>query len=1007
MAFERMQASRGRKLQRQRTQGPLRRTPPSNRRPPRCSPGAPASVSATPAAGSLSSLTGDASTSRSGRTLLEQLQAAAPEASSAPSRAVDPNLDDDEADGDSDVEGEEVGVFIAGLADRLAEADSPQVDEDDDGNFVTELAKLQVGDRVMYDRRKTNLPGIHKVPENFRPKMYSSTPKPGAKEKPGAKTKKSAVPNFEDVDNPGDWDQYCFKPVNIGGTYSHHKLPTGASVVPRNEAGHRVHNGFDVYYEGEYSRQGTDNLLPPINDSKSSLDADVLKKHGITPENRHDPLLIWDLLLPIVDPKNSGVPGDDRKPYYTEVSYWSGKYQWQKRFANNPYGHYALPVEHIEHVHWDGIILYDGCMGSSDGDIHSRYVQDTPQYSPVIADTMPFERFKQIKRCRKLCDEDKHPKRGEEGYDPAYKFDYLYECMTYNINRMTKRANVRQTVDEFTWAFGGKGPAGDQLINSYRNKKCGKGGQTVLCMDRDRVRCHAYVHRHNKHPLEPGITRQGSQELLLLTEQLERMVATEFDDLPDRQPSQTKYCEKKIFDINCPPAYTTDNFFYSDPLVERLGRKGWAWNSTIPLDRLPGESKYFHHVKLKGKGPLTAKITKWYEPVVFVKYHPEVPEAQGTPENPAGKAFWQHAVSMCSTSSCNWGGCNYFDQIFAFAVMKERGRGEHKFQWPVEMNHCRLNYLDGYGRVDVCDHYIRNCHLHLRSYKYWHAAMVQGYALAEAQGYDIYKELCEGTLEGFSKCTPRSFKDWRSRLATSLCNYHPSNGILNGDRKLREATILPMEYRAMSPTASSNKKKRKRAEIVSRAAYLEELGSQPKCKKKARFCDGDMFALGAHICSKLSLANPKNCAVCNQAVYTACGICKDSKGKEVALHYPNSRSNNCPLEGQCCVIYHSKYWFGLCHDDMPKRGYALKDWKKPTQAIIRANKKAIQQYDAGLDDIELDDDAIEVSTATGSADISENNGSTGTGSSRGGNTNNSIINGLKQEVPDGANAVRF
>jgi hypothetical protein len=61
------------------------------------------------------------------------------------------------------------------------------------------------------------------------------------------------------------------------------------------------------------------------------------------------------------------------------------------------------------------------------------------------------------------------------------------------------------------------------------------------------------------------------------------------------------------------------------------------------------------------------------------------------------------------------------------------------------------------------------------------------------------------------------------------------------------------------------------------------------------------------------------------------------------LHFPNNRSKS--SDGNCVVMFHDKYYFGLCAHDLPVRGWPKKDWKAPTQGVYNANKKAIQQYE--------------------------------------------------------------
>jgi Pyruvate/2-oxoacid:ferredoxin oxidoreductase delta subunit len=294
-------------------------------------------------------------------------------------------------------------------------------------------------------------------------------------------------------------------------------------------------------------------------------------------------------------------------------------------------------------------------------------------------------------------------------------------------------------------------------------------------------------------------------------------------------------------------------------------------------------------------------------------------------------------MSMMSTGATNIGGVNCFDEMFAYAMMRKRGRGEKVFLWPIEMNQAREHYLSTYNAVDRIDHRVRNLHLKLRSWKYWHSPMVHAMGLGVVTCYDMYLEVCEGKLDGFPKVKhPMSLKDFQSKLGLALLSYHPKNRILKGDEKLRQYTQVPKQHRP-----PETPRKRSHEDIVSKEAYLAEKNRQTK-GKKARFCpDGNCLIY--HMNYRTQLANPKNCGVCNKPCYTACGLCFGSDKKPLPLHFPNNRSKT--SDGNCVVMYHSKYYFGLCAKDLPVRGWARKDWKPPTQAVYNANKKAIDQYE--------------------------------------------------------------
>ena len=76
---------------------------------------------------------------------------------------------------------------------------------------------------------------------------------------------------------------------------------------------------------------------------------------------------------------------------------------------------------------------------------------------------MRLTRFGELKRSLKLCHNNSCPKRGQDGYDPASKFDLIWNVMTFNCNAITARAEENQTADESTWGRAGYGEAGSGI----------------------------------------------------------------------------------------------------------------------------------------------------------------------------------------------------------------------------------------------------------------------------------------------------------------------------------------------------------------------------------------------------------------------------------------------------------------------------------------------------------------------------------------------------------------
>jgi hypothetical protein len=101
-----------------------------------------------------------------------------------------------------------------------------------------------------------------------------------------------------------------------------------------------------------------------------------------------------------------------------------------------------------------------------------------------VADSINHSHWLQIKRTYKLCNNDVSPKRGEPRYNPAYKYDLLFDTLIYNINQTTKFAEWDQCGDETTWPHGGYGEAGSGLMGRIMGKPgVTKGGQIVIISD--------------------------------------------------------------------------------------------------------------------------------------------------------------------------------------------------------------------------------------------------------------------------------------------------------------------------------------------------------------------------------------------------------------------------------------------------------------------------------------------------------------------------------------------
>jgi hypothetical protein len=165
---------------------------------------------------------------------------------------------------------------------------------------------------------------------------------------------KAGEPSEEELDNPAGWSMYTFTPSN------HAKTKTGARVVPANTTGNRCHNGWEFHYRNwtgtafhqeTYSRTGAKfgDIKPALR--KGCLDANISRKHGLTPERMHsDPMFFYQLLFPFCAPSESDIADDHRMPYFSNVSVCTNMYAMWKG-AGSGYGHEFSPVGIQELVH--------------------------------------------------------------------------------------------------------------------------------------------------------------------------------------------------------------------------------------------------------------------------------------------------------------------------------------------------------------------------------------------------------------------------------------------------------------------------------------------------------------------------------------------------------------------------------------------------------------------------------------------------------------------------------
>ena len=102
------------------------------------------------------------------------------------------------------------------------------------------------------------------------------------------------------------------------------------------------------------------------------------------------------------------------------------------------YGHHIKRFQRHEMVHFDGAVIADG--GDTRGALYRMWQKMSDDFNHNVASAITHSRWLEIKRCLKLCDNKVAPKRNQEGYNPAYKYERIWDTFVHNTNAVTEFA---------------------------------------------------------------------------------------------------------------------------------------------------------------------------------------------------------------------------------------------------------------------------------------------------------------------------------------------------------------------------------------------------------------------------------------------------------------------------------------------------------------------------------------------------------------------------------------
>ena len=129
-----------------------------------------------------------------------------------------------------------------------------------------------------------------------------------------------------------------------------------------------------------------------------------------------------------------------------------------------------------------------------------------------------------------------------------------------------------------------------------------------------------------------------------------------------------------------------DNFFSGDDVLTYLKEKGYKSTTTCWRDRLPKNvpKQHFHYIKGAAVN-LRSKVARFKQPIIAVKTVTQ-------PTKSEKKNYTLVHVSFQSTRGTNISCVNRLELVL-YVQERNKGQGNTKWTWGIEMNQARETYL--------------------------------------------------------------------------------------------------------------------------------------------------------------------------------------------------------------------------------------------------------------------------------------------------------------------------
>ena len=141
-------------------------------------------------------------------------------------------------------------------------------------------------------------------------------------------------------------------------------------------------------------------------------------------------------------------------------------------------------------------------------------------------------------------------------------------------------------------------------------------------------------------------------------------------------------------------------------------------------------------------------------------------------------------VSFQSTGGTNITSVNAFSSVELYVRERNKGKGNEKRTWGIEMNEARETYLKNYSAVDKIDQMLLGWDVTYKSWRWWHAPARHAKAIAMSMAYSLYLHCAEGRVDPDWKVVAVSGPRFRQKMSLQMVQYRASNMQYPGDSKM-------------------------------------------------------------------------------------------------------------------------------------------------------------------------------------------------------------------------------